>query len=257
MSNRNIIIGDVHGCLLELEALLKKLDVSQTDKLYFVGDLLDRGPYGAECIKLVRTLPNTKMCLANHEERARRWLQHEAKAKKDPTYQNKMKHYSAKDIKAIQALSSEDEAWLKQLPTYVRFSVEWTEPPTRAISKEDYIVVHGGFFPHYPIDKQDLKAVCRLRNIDKTTYQMIPFKFNEQLPENAIFWDEVWPGPEKVIYGHEPRNEVKLTKYCYGIDTSACFGGKLTAMVINEHNRISFESISAFEKYADRSSAQA
>ena len=44
MSNRKIIIGDIHGCLATFEVLLDKMNFSKTDSLYLVGDYIDRGP---------------------------------------------------------------------------------------------------------------------------------------------------------------------------------------------------------------------
>jgi hypothetical protein len=41
---RNIIVGDVHGCLVELDDLLEALCLIPSDTLWFLGDLVDRGP---------------------------------------------------------------------------------------------------------------------------------------------------------------------------------------------------------------------
>ena len=54
---RLLVIGDVHGCLIELESLLRKLRYEvQQDKLVFVGDLLNKGPSGAETLSFVNDL---------------------------------------------------------------------------------------------------------------------------------------------------------------------------------------------------------
>jgi len=41
---RHIIIGDIHGCLSELMTMIQDLNLDADDKLYFIGDLIDRGP---------------------------------------------------------------------------------------------------------------------------------------------------------------------------------------------------------------------
>lgn len=57
MSQRKIIIGDVHGCYDELKRLLEKAKFDEAaDKLIFVGDLMDRGPQSYEVFDFVRTL---------------------------------------------------------------------------------------------------------------------------------------------------------------------------------------------------------
>ena len=56
LPGRVIVIGDVHGCLDELEALLRKVDyVEGNDTLILAGDLVDKGPYSSE----VRPTPRT------------------------------------------------------------------------------------------------------------------------------------------------------------------------------------------------------
>ena len=49
------------------------------------------------------------------------------------------------------------------------------------------------------------------------------------------FWAEVYDGRfGHVIFGHEPLDEVMFCKHATGIDTSAVYGGKLTALVFDE-----------------------
>ena len=58
---RLLVIGDVHGCLIELENLLRKLRYeAQQDTLVFVGDLLNKGPSGAETLRSSTILKMTE-----------------------------------------------------------------------------------------------------------------------------------------------------------------------------------------------------
>lgn len=42
---RTLAIGDIHGCLKTLKALLEdKIAIQKTDTLIFLGDYIDRGP---------------------------------------------------------------------------------------------------------------------------------------------------------------------------------------------------------------------
>ncbi|WP_319379989.1 symmetrical bis(5'-nucleosyl)-tetraphosphatase [Thiomicrorhabdus sp.] len=65
------IIGDLHGCYDELQKLLKKLDYDrEKDHLWFVGDIINRGPKSLESLRFVKQLceaGKADMVLGNHD----------------------------------------------------------------------------------------------------------------------------------------------------------------------------------------------
>ena len=66
-SARRIIIGDVHGHYQGLQNLFSLLDLDDQDRVYFLGDLIDRGPESAQVVEFVRT-GNYPCLLGNHEQ---------------------------------------------------------------------------------------------------------------------------------------------------------------------------------------------
>ena len=65
---RTVIVGDVHGCLGELEELLGRVALREDDRLYFVGDLIARGPDTLGVLALVRRL-GAVVVRGNHEHK--------------------------------------------------------------------------------------------------------------------------------------------------------------------------------------------
>ena len=70
---RVIAIGDIHGCSKTLKyLLLKKLKITRSDKIYCIGDYIDRGPDSKGVIDLIIKLRKEGFQLhtirGNHEE---------------------------------------------------------------------------------------------------------------------------------------------------------------------------------------------
>jgi bis(5'-nucleosyl)-tetraphosphatase (symmetrical) len=65
------IIGDLQGCFDPLQALLKQIDYQpKQDQLWFVGDIVNRGPQSLECLRFVKDLVEQdrgKIVLGNHD----------------------------------------------------------------------------------------------------------------------------------------------------------------------------------------------
>ena len=61
-------ISDIHGCGKTLAALLKKINPSADDTVYFLGDYIDRGPDSKGVMDIVMGMPNAVCLKGNHED---------------------------------------------------------------------------------------------------------------------------------------------------------------------------------------------
>ena len=62
-------IGDVQGCFKSLTALLNKINFSiDRDRLYFLGDVVNRGSNSLETLRFIESnQDNMDMVLGNHD----------------------------------------------------------------------------------------------------------------------------------------------------------------------------------------------
>ena len=68
VSGRDYVTGDIHGCLEDLLLALKAIKFDENvDRLFSVGDLIDRGPNSYECAQLVDK-PWFHATKGNHED---------------------------------------------------------------------------------------------------------------------------------------------------------------------------------------------
>lgn len=70
-AGRLIAIGDVHGCVHALDAVLEAILPRRQDTLVFLGDLVDQGRDTREVLERIRVLPascNVVLIEGNHEE---------------------------------------------------------------------------------------------------------------------------------------------------------------------------------------------
>lgn len=226
---KTIVIGDVHGCLDELVELLKIVDYEAgSDRLIFLGDLIDRGPSPAGVVRLVRSI-KAECVLGNHEEKYLRWVKHEA-VRMATGKQNPMSVHPQR-VEEYKTLAEEDHAWLESRPAFIRFRT------ARA-----WIAVHAGLEANRMVELQKPKYICRVQYLNACG-EYVSTGTPGEAPEGSVRWQEMWHGPESVVYGHavwsleKPRRDYyepsRLDHFvgCFGIDTGCVFGGHLTAAI--------------------------
>ncbi len=158
------LIGDVHGCYDELQALLEKIQFdSATDSLIFVGDLINRGPKSLEVLRLVKSLGSSaQTVLGNHDISL-------------IAYTVGVYHGRRTDFPQIMQASDSDELveWLRQQPLLIH-------------NKErDFIVTHAGIPPRWSLNKAIIQA-------QKTEKKLQGNKFRKYLKAAYRSGSDTW-----------------------------------------------------------------
>src|SRR5688572_14567387 len=94
-------IGDVQGCFDELQQLLRKISFTGTDRLWFVGDLVNRGPRSLEVLRLVRELGGRAVTvLGNHDLHLIAQYEGVERARTDDTFRDVLEAADAAELVA-------------------------------------------------------------------------------------------------------------------------------------------------------------
>ena len=154
--SRSFAITDIHGCILTFKSLVEKvIGLTKSDKLYLLGDYIDRGPDSKGVLDyLIMLSDNGYQVLAikgNHEEMLLRAYESEQYLKLWLLNggENTLKSFNAISIDEIPARYI---SYLKSLPYYY--------------ISDHFIMVHAGlnFDKTNPMD--DIESMLWLRNFD-------------------------------------------------------------------------------------------
>jgi protein phosphatase len=243
------VIGDVHGCCDELEALLGRLgyEVKAVDpggpsliggaayahpegrKAVFVGDLVDRGPRVLDTVRLVASMVHSGSALCvpgNHDVKLLKKLQ-------------------GKNVQITHGLA-ETLAEIDGLTEAVRGPLV-----------KDLAAFLDGLISHYVLDDGKLvvahagmKAEMQGRGSGKVRDFAL---YGETTGETDEFglpirhdWAKEYRGPAMVVYGHTPVPQPEWLNRTVNIDTGCVFGGKLTALRYPEREFVSVPAVRTY-----------
>src|SRR6185436_15356097 len=124
-------IGDVQGCFDELQALLERVGFNRLhDRLWFVGDLVNRGPKSLEVLRFVKELGDRAVTvLGNHDLHL--ITQHEGfeKKRKDDTFTDVLRAPDAKEL------------------------MEWLRTRPMMHAEGHWAMTHAGLLPVWSVSK--------------------------------------------------------------------------------------------------------
>lgn len=210
---RTLIIGDVHGCIDELRALLALLAPKPGEDLLFIGDLINKGPDSAAVWREYRRL-GARAVVGNHERAliemaAGRW-------NRGGLYKRMRKEFG-----------DDFEALLADLKTWPYL-----------IETPDYIAVHAGFRPDRPPARTDEEDLCTLRT----------WRNKASLDRSERPWFEDYTGDKLVVFGHWAALRGVVRPNAIGLDTGCVYGGLLTALELPSRRLLSVPARRVYEE---------
>lgn len=201
MSGRLIAIGDIHGCINALDALLDAIQPSAEDTIVTLGDYIDRGPDSKGVIdRLCRLRKETNLIplIGNHEQMMLDVLAGHA------PYQSWFPHGGVETLNSYGYVGDKNF-----LPDE---HVDFLESLVDYFETDSHFFVHANYDPELPLEEQ-LVEVIRWRSL------------RDGIP------DPHYSGRIAVV-GHTANHEgqildmghlIALDTFCYG-------GGLLSAM---------------------------
>jgi bis(5'-nucleosyl)-tetraphosphatase (symmetrical) len=253
-------IGDVQGCDAELGSLLTAIDFSAPrDRLWFVGDLVNRGPESLQVLRRIRSLGSAAtVTLGNHDLHLLAVALGEARLRTDDTLDAIL---AAPDREALlgwlgaQPLLHEDPA-LDLCMLHAGLAPQWDLPTARACAREfesalrrDARSVFRQMYGDEPdcwrddlagADRLRFIANCftRLRYVDPEGRLALRAKGSPRKAQGRplIPWFEAggarWRG-RRIVFGHWSTLGYFANAEVISLDTGCVWGGSLTAFKLD------------------------
>ncbi|PUA82258.1 polynucleotide kinase-phosphatase [Nocardioides currus] len=230
------VIGDVHGCRAELEALLDRLgyvvvrdddgrpvDASHPDgrRAVFVGDLVDRGPDSPGVLRLVMGMVGRGHALCvpgNHENKLVRALD------------GRHVQVSHGLEETLAQLESETPEFRAEVRAFCDGLVAHL-----VLDDGRLVVAHAGLKEAY-----HGRASGRVRSFalyGDSTGETDEFGLPVRYP-----WANDYRGRAMVLYGHTPTPDLEWVNNTLCLDTGVVFGGRLSALRYPEKETVQVDA---------------
>lgn len=219
---RTLVIGDIHGGLRALHQIMERAQVTEKDKLIFLGDYVDGWSQSPQVIDFLIELNLKNDCVfirGNHDELLLYWLKD---SKDNLMWYN---HGGEATVIAYEKVSAETKRkhveFLQELKDYY-------------LDEKQRLFIHAGFtnmnginFEYFP----------KLFYWDRTLWEMA-LALDENITSSDVRYPKRLTLYNEIYIGHTPvtriNQSIPVNKACiWNVDTGAAFKGPLTIMDID------------------------
>ena len=233
------VTADIHGEHEKFQILLERIDLKDTDTLYILGDIFDRGPHPLLTMLQVLDMPNVHCLIGNHELMALECMEFllqeitddSIEMLDDKMFGNLMTWYhngAGTTIKEMQMFAPDARKMV--LDSIQEFSVY----EDISVGDKGFLLVHAGLGNYRP-DKD-----------------MDDYSLKELVWDRADYNVQYYPD-KYVVTGHTPTQLIKENPkpgYIFrhnnhiAIDCGACFPeGRLAAICLDTDEEYYIESV--------------
>jgi len=213
-NGKTFIVGDVHGCLDMLQRLMDQISWRpEVDRLIFLGDFIDRGSDSRGVVEYVLEISkrseHVECLMGNHEKILLDFL-------------------DGRDMNTffVNGGLATLNSYRGETPKYGGFLIpdehlSFFRSLKLLIELDDFYIVHAGFRPGVPIEKQTTEDLLWIRD--------------------SFIFSNYYFG-KRVIFGHTPFAQPLVMENKIGLDTGAVYGNRLTCL---ELPSLKFHSVEA------------
>lgn len=253
-------IGDLHGCDREFKKLLEKIEFNHAeDKLYLVGDLINRGPKSAKVMDYLLKYPESILpVLGNHDLAFLVFQEGLIRLKRHDTYDELLQ--SGRLAEYVQYLRK--QPLMRYIPElniaicHAGIYPKWTIEQAMNLAEEAHVVLQNDalyeeflpqMFGNQPdIWHDDLSGIDRIRTIVNVFTRMrylhddgrLDFNAKEPIDEvvDLIPWFRFSNhfNQTQIVFGHWASLGLHDENNIICIDTGCAWGEKLTAIRLDD-----------------------
>lgn len=223
------VISDIHGQYDMFMELLGKIRLKETDTLYVLGDVLDRGPHPVKVLRKLMEMPNVICMVGNHEFMALECLEFLIK---EITEENvgELDEILLDNLFTWQYNGSEttidefSKLSMDEKLEVIDFLREFTVYEEVTVADRDYLLVHAGlgnFDPEKDVEDYSLHDLIWVR----ADYDRQYFEDRYVITGHT---------PTQAIEGNPRPGFIYRKNHHIAIDCGACFsGGRLAAICLD------------------------
>ena len=211
-SQRRLFVGDLHGCLEELDALLEKFGFRPgRDRLFSVGDVVGKGPDVRGTLRRLKAL-GARAVLGNHDVALLEAARLEAAGEE------------SRHADYLRSLGPEREEWIAYISTWPYY-----------LEFPDLFLVHAGVEPGkaHPAN-MNTRILFQIR-----TWDGIGRNLNR--PGDPP-WFDIAKIDRLVVFGHWAQRGLVDLPQCKGLDTGCVYGGMLTGWCPEENRFVQVDA---------------